>query len=201
MPDPVESAGAIMAPMEYESIERAVMESKRGRWFLEEYARRLRRNETATVLQAIGKLETALNASQDALTERIAKTLGVIIPAVTPNEPSTMTSAQMKYFRQDEEIFEPNPAKLKPVPPTSSEPETRRGAKLIIRRLGETATQATDQPSAPEPAPATIPEPVMESAPFASMPDESSKQRIIIIRHKPGEHVDVPLQEDQAASA
>jgi hypothetical protein len=33
------------------------------------------------------------------------------------------------------------------------------------------------------------------------MPYESSKQRIVIIRHKPGERVDVPLQEDQAASA
>ncbi len=45
---------------DYEAIEAAVMETARGRWFLDEYARRRRTADTAIVLDAIGKLERLL---------------------------------------------------------------------------------------------------------------------------------------------
>ena len=43
-------------PDDYEAIEQAVRETPRGRWFLEEFARRHRVADTADVLDAIGKL-------------------------------------------------------------------------------------------------------------------------------------------------
>ena len=43
---------------DYEDIEQAVMESARGRWFLAEYAKRIRATDTALILDAIHRLET-----------------------------------------------------------------------------------------------------------------------------------------------
>jgi hypothetical protein len=42
---------------DYETIEAAVMETARGRWFLAEHARRTREAETARMLDAIGQIE------------------------------------------------------------------------------------------------------------------------------------------------
>jgi hypothetical protein len=47
---------------EYDAIEAAVMETERGRWFLREFARRTRANETAALLAAIDRLENAMKA-------------------------------------------------------------------------------------------------------------------------------------------
>src|SRR6266540_2861278 len=49
---------------EYEAIEKAVMESARGRWFLQEFARRNRAADTLTLLDAIGRLQSALTGAQ-----------------------------------------------------------------------------------------------------------------------------------------
>ena len=46
-----------IVPEDYERIEAAVMETARGRWFLMEFARRQRAAETATLLEAIARLE------------------------------------------------------------------------------------------------------------------------------------------------
>jgi hypothetical protein len=46
-----------LVPEDYERIEAAVMETARGRWFLMEFARRQRSAETATLLDAIARLE------------------------------------------------------------------------------------------------------------------------------------------------
>ncbi len=45
---------------EYEAIRQALMETARGRWFLDEFARTNRNADTATVLAAVARLEQAL---------------------------------------------------------------------------------------------------------------------------------------------
>lgn len=47
---------------DYEAIEAAVMETARGRWFLQEYARRNRNSDTKMLLGAIKRVEDALSA-------------------------------------------------------------------------------------------------------------------------------------------
>lgn len=51
---------------DYGTIEQAVMETARGRWFLAEYARRNRAADTLAVLEAIGRLESAVAAPRAA---------------------------------------------------------------------------------------------------------------------------------------
>ncbi len=45
---------------EYREIERALLESARGRWFLSEHGRRARRLDSAALQDAIGKLQSSL---------------------------------------------------------------------------------------------------------------------------------------------
>lgn len=52
-----------LSDVDYETIADAVMETARGRWFLEEYAKRNRRTDTNTVLSAIARLEQAFGAA------------------------------------------------------------------------------------------------------------------------------------------
>lgn len=59
------SEGSYSGPLpeeDYEAIESAVMETARGRWFLAEYARRNRSADTTMLLDAIKRLENALDA-------------------------------------------------------------------------------------------------------------------------------------------
>jgi hypothetical protein len=49
---------------DFESIEAAVMETVRGRWFLAEYARRCRAEDNARLLSAVDRLENAAAAAR-----------------------------------------------------------------------------------------------------------------------------------------
>ena len=49
---------------DFKSIEAAVMETARGRWFLAEYARRCRAEDTARILTAVDRLEKTAAAAR-----------------------------------------------------------------------------------------------------------------------------------------
>lgn len=51
-----------VSPHDYDLIEDAVMETARGRWFLKEYARRVRAAETASLLGALQRIEALVAA-------------------------------------------------------------------------------------------------------------------------------------------
>lgn len=55
--DPIEA--------DYETIQDAVMETERGRWFLSEYARRNRQADTEMLLLAIGRIEKTVSLHQE----------------------------------------------------------------------------------------------------------------------------------------
>jgi len=55
------------ATHDFEAIEAAVMETARGRWFLAEYARRMRAAETAKLLEAVTRIERTLRVSAHGL--------------------------------------------------------------------------------------------------------------------------------------
>ncbi|MEO1266181.1 MAG: hypothetical protein AAFV26_10810 [Pseudomonadota bacterium] len=60
-PHPASAApAAIDAETEYKAIEKTLLESPRGRWFLSEHGRRARRLDTVTLHDAIGKLQNSL---------------------------------------------------------------------------------------------------------------------------------------------
>lgn len=93
-----------------------------------------------------------------------------------------------QYFKQDEEIFEPAPAKPSPIitmAPELPEP-TNKGAKLTIRKLaGEVPKIETEAA------------PSITISPIAETPVEPS--RIVIIRRKANEVLAVPLVDAEAS--
>jgi hypothetical protein len=192
------SAGLPEITENYESIERLVMETPRGRWFLDEFARRQRAKELTLVLDSISRLERAIAvkeaaAATDTLASRIATAVSAPEPAAKPVE-ENLEARQLRYFKKDEELFQPAP----PAAPRAVATEIeKKGAKLVIRRKEDVAPVA--------PIAAIVPDnPVKEpeaAAPAAAKPEEAPKRRIVIIRHKAGEAMDVPLHTEMAAAS
>ena len=148
---------------DFDAIRAAVMETARGRWFLDQYAARLRVAEIQSLAAGMKRIESALSSNHDALMARLASALDR--GAAAPQAPATpdLAPRHMKYFRNDEDIFEPAPhAQIAAVP------------DLAIL--------------AAEPAP-------------AAEAETPAKRRIVIIRHKPGEQIDVPLADDLAKAS
>jgi hypothetical protein len=170
----------------FESLEAAVLETSRGRWFLEEYARRQRSAETLAILEILKKLENSVTSNS-------------FMPAPKGAEPAQpIKTEQLKFFKQDEELFV-EPAVAAPSltvvkNPPMAEASEPKGAKLKIQRLQP--SQSPEEPVAVEPekpaAPVAAPEPVVSVAPPSSEP----KQRVVIIRRPASEAAEIPLMEE-----
>lgn len=180
----------------FESLEAAVLETQRGRWFLEEYARRQRSAETLAILEILRKLENSVTNSS------------FLPPPQSPGPAPALKTEQLKFFKQDEEIFvEPaiaapslsvvsSPPKVDITPP----PEPK-GAKLKIQRVPSSAMPEEEfVASEPEkPAPAS---PMQEpKASVAPQPAAEPKQRVVIIRRPASEAAEIPLMEEKSSEA
>ena len=93
------------------------METPRGRWFLDEFSNRLRRSETSSLQDGMRRLETAIAANHDEVMSRLASVLGGdqlededdALPPPCPEAQTRLAARHMKYFRADEDVFEPAP--------------------------------------------------------------------------------------------
>lgn len=182
----------------FESLEAAVLETQRGRWFLEEYARRQRSAETLAILEILKKLENSITNSS------------FLPPAKSP-EPvpaPALKTEQLKFFKQDEEIFmEPtiaapalsvvsSPPKVEAAPPPES-----KGAKLKIQRL-PTVAMPEEIATAVGPEMPGLTTLVEESkASIAPLPAAEPKQRVVIIRRPASEAAEIPLMEEKSSEA
>lgn len=181
-------------PDSFEAIEKAVMESRRGRWFLDEYVKRRSGGDATAVLAAIAKLESAAASNHELIAERLGRALNLTTatdPKLSP--PSAKAAPElrpehMKFFKQDEELFEPS-AKPRVV---AVVPDVQKGAKLVIKRQPEPSGETAPVEPAAEAANVVRPAPAVEALP---------KSRIVIVRHKAGQTPDVPLHDELRASA
>ncbi len=137
---------------DFDAIREAVMETARGRWFLDEFATRLRTAETARLSDGLQRIEKAVSANHDELMARLGEAL-----RQEPQSSSLPAAPQpglgprhMKYFRADEAIFEPAPhAQIAAVPdlprfmdiaaeqPAGEEPPRKRRIVIIRHKPGE----------------------------------------------------------------
>jgi len=63
---PISARASLPGEEDYEAIREAFMETARGRWFLDEYARRNRNADTSMVLDAVSRIEETLAAQRQA---------------------------------------------------------------------------------------------------------------------------------------
>ena len=61
---PISARASLPSEEDYEAIREAFMETARGRWFLDEYARRNRNADTRMVLDAVSRIEETLAAQR-----------------------------------------------------------------------------------------------------------------------------------------
>ncbi len=177
----------------FESLEAAVLETQRGRWFLEEYAKRQRSAETLAILDILRKLENTITNSN-------------FSPEAKPAE--KISTEQLKFFKRDEEIFieptlaapalavvAPAPAP-QPMPAAELKPASdSRGAKLKIQRLSPQA-QPEDPPVAEAPQLETPAPPAIIRPEPAAAPEP--KSRVIIIRKPASEVSEIPMLDEKA---
>lgn len=140
---------AQLEPEDFDAIREAVMETPRGRWFLDEFSTRLRRAETSSLQDSMRRLETAMAANHDEVMSRLATVLKSEreeAPAPLHDAPDTrLAPRHMKYFRADEDIFEPAPEAtiaavprlLDMLPPEEPAPAPRRRIILTRHKPGE----------------------------------------------------------------
>ncbi len=190
-----ESRSRELAPVDFDAIREAVMETPRGRWFLTEYSNRLNAGGTAGLLDSMKRLENAVVSHHEALMGRLAEALArgpAAAPPVAPQQ--DLAPKHMKFFKQDEEIFEPAPQASITVVKDIPKPDVPKGARVVIRRTSETVIPPQEMAPHPvqPPAPEAVETVLAEAAP---------KRRIVIIRHKSGETIDVPLQNEMAEAS
>jgi hypothetical protein len=63
---PISARASLPGEEDYEAIREAFMETARGRWFLDEYARRNRNADTSMVLDAVSRIEETLAVQRQA---------------------------------------------------------------------------------------------------------------------------------------
>ena len=124
--------------------------------------------------------------------------------------------ATVPYVSADSDVLEQPRLSAPRSPPAAvqakpSAPDVERGARLVIRKAGEAPTAApasaiaADAPAASVPQqpekrsePATPPAPAAEVSPLAAAPAKQS--RVVIIRRKPEELLDVPLMDESSGA-
>jgi len=103
-----DDADITFGEVDFETIEAAVMETARGRWFLREYARRNRNADTQAVLEAVARLREEVLANRrmgglrsglDEMAAAIRATKSEIrsFPALDENDPlSTLSDEEFQ---------------------------------------------------------------------------------------------------------
>lgn len=149
LPPRARSAPAGLDPEDFDAIREAVMETPRGRWFLDEYSTRLRRAETTSLQDSMRRLEIAIATNHDEVMSRLSSALREEAedePAPHLAEPDTrLAPRHMKYFSADEDLFEPAPEAtiaavprlLDMLPPEPEAPSPRRRIIITRRKPGE----------------------------------------------------------------
>jgi hypothetical protein len=101
-----------------------------------------------------------------------------------------------RYFKADEEIFEPAPAPaiVKISKPTPTVEATPRGAKLVIQRVSSSQKQIEVEIPAQVEGASHEPHPEVEAK-------SNQESRIVIIRRRPEETVEVPLLLETASES
>ena len=61
---PIAARATLPSEEDYEAIREAFMETARGRWFLDEYAKRNRNADTRLVLDAVARIEESIAAQK-----------------------------------------------------------------------------------------------------------------------------------------
>jgi hypothetical protein len=98
---PISARAALPSEADYDAIREAFMETSRGRWFLNEYAKRNRNADTTMVLDAVARIEQALAAQKQAAPDDRLATALTAIRARLEEARTSVTAAFDKQSTDD----------------------------------------------------------------------------------------------------
>lgn len=181
-----------LTELDYESIENAVMETARGRWFLSEHKKRHGGTDTPTLLDAIGRLEKVISSISKDFPPQQTTDQDSIIPATiaaplatsiasapeAASETPSLSQENLQFFSNDEDLFADDTSTL---PPTAIE---------------------IDSP-APEAEPVTSQATASEVSPeISAEPENPPRDRFKIFKTSPSESTgEVAKSDTQEATA
>jgi len=165
-------------------------------------------SEAKLFAQLAEKARNAFNDNPKA-NQSVSRALQLVVDLdreLSPPPPAIAAPSPTQFFKQDEAIFEPAPKQVL-APRVVAEPvvdTNPRGAKLVIHRIAPPVVppaQSKVEPEIPVQDPVIEPqlasETILENpAPQASnaiVPEEHAKGRVVIVRRKSEEMIDVPF--------
>src|SRR5579859_1363764 len=93
---PISARANVPSEEDYDAIREAFMETARGRWFLDEYAKRNRNADTRMVLDAVARIEDTLAAQKQpppaVVADRLPEALASIRSAVGKAQEAAFTA-------------------------------------------------------------------------------------------------------------
>ena len=203
--------------LDYETIENAVMETARGRWFLSEYKKRHSSEDTGTpaLLDAINRLEKVITSiSRDFPPKQEKKKIIVGRPvaakksASKPAQTTKTTALQsepvaknsLKFFAKDEDMFANDTiASDAPAKTDKAAGQRFKVFKSSPQENNKDQSKKADTPQTPQPqiaAPAAnskVPD-------LAMQPTAEEKDRIVVIRSAANTDIDIPLADELSDS-
>jgi len=204
-----------LTELDYETIENAVMETARGRWFLAEHKKRHSGTDTPTILDAIARLEKVMASIKlgEPDQQKSSKTTTAPFAPAAVDIPSTSlpTKAEahqpsdenLQFFKNDEDLFaEETSSFLTQAPAVADAPKSGEAASPENSAEAETSEPARerfkifkksprdDQADAARPEDESdVPDPILH-------PTTEEQDRIVVIRNTSGEDIDIPLADD-----
>ena len=207
---------------DFETIEAAVLESPRGRWFLSEYTRRNRAADTLMLLEAIAKLERGIaEHSPDQVSEELAaglqglsQSIGLTLEAIMQSDDVWGAALDLPQGMADDVLI----GRMRNSVEQLSDVKRRVDGLLAGRPSGgaadgEPALTAESNSffegdealfeAVPEagaaPSPANVQKAVRgvpAAPPLASRPKAEPKDRIVFIRRASSEETSIPLTDE-----
>ena len=151
---------------DYEQIESAVMETARGRWFLMEFARRVRANESQILLDAIDRLSNKVEANFSNDLNRLPRSL----TALDEVEHRALQALPQPDLVNESALLEAAPAPV--MAPTPSPPS------VLMARLEANLRQPVNPPQPVPPKPPAAPQEIDVRAVFAPLDVMGERERL-----------------------
>ncbi len=153
-----------LTELDYESIENAVMETARGRWFLAEHKKRHGGTDTPAILDAIARLEKVISSMNTGMNtgEPVQATspgevekpsIPPFVPAVvdipgalepSKSEPASLSGENLKFFSNDEDLFADDKTSFLSEPVANNETSEVAKEKLETTAEPEETSQASE---------------------------------------------------------
>ena len=160
-----------MTDADYESIEAAVTETVRGRWFLAEFARRTRATDSQLLLEGMARLETLVRANQAQPPPQVSADPSIRLLIQRIKEIAARleeTGRDMRKAGADDEFCE------------AVDLQARAVAGLMRTGTAPTASQSSS-PAIPAPIKTTLAAPREATIPVVARPSPAKDPRLEVL--------------------